>query len=73
MNFLLEPGLAIYVAMAVALVVWIGIFVFIWRVDQQVRELRSRLDQPQHERHDAPRATIENRTGRANSTATPSE
>ena len=70
MNFLLEPGLAIYVAMAVALAVWIGIFVFIWRVDQQVRELRRRLDQPQQERREAPRATLENRTGRTNSTAT---
>ncbi|HRC76823.1 MAG TPA: CcmD family protein, partial [Kouleothrix sp.] len=42
-NFLLDPGVAIYAALAVALVVWLGIFAFLWRLDQQARELRRRL------------------------------
>jgi CcmD family protein len=66
MNFLLEPGFAIYIAMAVALAVWLGIFAFIWRVDQQARELRRRLDQPQAERIEAPRTTIEKVEKRSN-------
>jgi CcmD family protein len=62
MNFLLEPGIAIYVAMSVALVVWIGIFVFLWRIDSAARELRRRLDNaPPAERTSAPRATLEKR------------
>ncbi|GAB4119072.1 MAG: hypothetical protein Fur005_10390 [Roseiflexaceae bacterium] len=66
MNFLLEPGIAIYTAMAVALAVWLGIFAFIWRVDQQARELRRRLDQPQAERTEAPRTMIEKVEKRSN-------
>ncbi len=70
MNFLLDPGVAIYVALAVALVVWVGVFVFLWRVDQAARELRRRLDSPQGaERREAPQATLEPR-GRAGSSAT---
>jgi CcmD family protein len=44
MNAVLDAGVAIYVALAVALSVWIGIFVYIWRLDGQARELRRRLD-----------------------------
>jgi CcmD family protein len=44
-NFLLDPGIAIYAAMAVALVVWLGIFAFLWRLDRLARELRRKLDQ----------------------------
>lgn len=40
----LEAGMALYVAMAVALAVWIGIFVYLWRIDAQARELRRKLD-----------------------------
>lgn len=58
-NFLLDPGVAIYAALAVALVVWLGIFAFLWRIDQQARELRRRLDQPARPAADAPRATLE--------------
>lgn len=58
-NFLLDPGVAIYTALAVALVVWLGIFVFLWRIDQQARELRRRLDQPARREAPAPRATLE--------------
>jgi CcmD family protein len=58
-NFLLESGVAIYVALAVALVVWVGIFAFLWRLDRQARELRRQLDQRPHAEAPAPRATLE--------------
>jgi CcmD family protein len=62
-NFLLEPGFAIYATLAVTLVVWIGIFAFLWRVDRQTRELRRRLDQAPRPEAPAPRATLEVRNG----------
>jgi CcmD family protein len=61
-NFLLEPGFAIYAALAVALAVWIGIFAFLWRIDRQTRELRRRLDQAPGVEAPAPRATLEVRS-----------
>lgn len=66
MNFLLEPGVAIYVALAVALAVWIGIFLFLWRIDRQARELRRELDQAPPVEQQAPRARLEARNGSAN-------
>jgi len=63
MDFLLEPGLAIYLALAVALVVWIGIFAFLWRLDRQMRALRARLDAEPRAEAPAPRATLEVRNG----------
>jgi CcmD family protein len=60
-NFLLEPGVAIYMALAVALVVWIGLFVFLWRIDRQARELRARLDEQPRAEPAAPHATLETR------------
>ena len=39
-----DPAIAMYVAAAVALVVMIGFFLYLWRMDGQVRELRRRLD-----------------------------
>lgn len=66
MNFLLDPGIAIYMAMAVALVVWIGIFVFLLRIDSQARELRRKLEQQPTVGQPAPRATVEARNGRPN-------
>lgn len=69
MNFLLDPGVAIYVALAVALVVWTGVFVFLWRVDRHAQELRRKLDQPPMvEQRDAPRATLESRRPRSSAT-----
>lgn len=61
MNFLLEPGYAIYMALAVALVVWIGIFSFLWRIDREVRELRRRLEQAPRTETSFPRVTMEAR------------
>ena len=62
-SFLLEPGIAIYAAMAVALVVWIGLFAFLWRLDRQARELRARLEERPRAEPSAPRATLESRSG----------
>ncbi|MCS6879771.1 MAG: CcmD family protein [Oscillochloridaceae bacterium] len=68
MNGLYEAGTAIYVAMAVALSVWIGIFVYLWRIDAQARALKREL-QREHERlrhaeTGAPRASV-TRVGQA--------
>lgn len=54
-----EANVAMYVATAVALAVWIGIFVYLWRIDAQARELRRRLDQqPAREEVRMPTATL---------------
>jgi CcmD family protein len=59
MSSILEAGIAIYVAMAVALSVWITIFVYLWRIDAQARELKRRLDQqPPVDVRNAPSATL---------------
>lgn len=39
-----DPATAMYVAAAVALVVMSGVFVYLWRMDRQVRALQRRLD-----------------------------
>lgn len=44
MNTFLEAGVAIYVAMAVALSVWLGIFAYLWRIDSQARQLKRQLE-----------------------------
>jgi CcmD family protein len=61
MNFLLDPAVAIYVAMAVALAVWLGIFAFLWRIDRATRELHRQLDKPAGPEEPAPRVTLETR------------
>jgi CcmD family protein len=61
MNFLLEPGIAIYIAMATALLVWLLVFAYLLRIDRQTRELRRRLDQEQPSEARAPQVTIEHR------------
>lgn len=38
-----NPAVALYVAMAVALVVMIGFFIYLWTMDRQVRELQRAL------------------------------
>jgi CcmD family protein len=58
-DFLRDPAFAIYVALAVALVVWIGIFAFLWRLDRQTRALRRQLEDAPPAPAPAPRATIE--------------
>ncbi len=44
-----NPAVALYVATAVALVVMIGFFIYLWSMDRRVRELQRMLDA----RHDA--------------------
>lgn len=44
MNVLLDAGVAIYVAMATALIVWVGVFLFIWRIDQATKALVRHID-----------------------------
>ena len=39
-----NPAIAMYVATAVALVVMIGFFLYLWRMDRSVHELRRMLD-----------------------------
>jgi hypothetical protein len=39
-----DPAIAIYVAAAVALVVMIGFFIYLWRMDRHVRELQRLVD-----------------------------
>ena len=59
MNVALDAGVAIYVAMAVALSVWIGIFVYLWRIDAQARALKAALErEQQRDQPAAPRATV---------------
>jgi hypothetical protein len=40
-----NPALAMYVAAAVALVVLLGFFWYLWSIDRSVAEMRRRLDQ----------------------------
>jgi CcmD family protein len=60
-NFL-EAGVAIYVALAVALAVWAGIFIYLWRIDGQARELKRQLERDRERAATpttaAPRATV---------------
>lgn len=46
-NVIFEAGAAIYVAMAVALAVWLGIFAYLWRIDAQARALKRELERDQ--------------------------
>jgi CcmD family protein len=45
MDGLIDPGVALYVAAAVAVVVWLGIFAYLWRIDAQAKTLRRMLDE----------------------------
>jgi hypothetical protein len=38
-----NPAIAMYVATAVALVVMIGFFIYLWRIDRHVRDLQQTL------------------------------
>lgn len=43
MTILLDAGVAIYVAMVAALVVWIGVFVYMWRIDKATQALAAQV------------------------------
>ena len=72
-NFLLDPGIAIYAALSVALVVWLGIFAFLWRLDRQARELRRQIEQRPRAEAPAPRATLEARNGQPHTSVVTTE
>ncbi len=56
---MMESSAAVYVAFIVTLSVWIGIFVYLWRIDAQARELQRRLDrQPESQQRSTPSATL---------------
>lgn len=54
MNVALEAGAAVYVAVAVTLSVWIGLFVYLWRIDGQARALRRALQHEDRREEPAP-------------------
>jgi CcmD family protein len=63
MQVVLEAGVAIYIAMAVALVVWVGIFVYLLRLDAHAKELKRVLLQTQAQPQAVtPSVTVEQRT-----------
>ena len=37
MQVVLDAGVAIYIAMSVALVVWLGVFIYLLRIDAQAK------------------------------------
>lgn len=45
MNTLTDPGLALYVSAAVTVIVWLGIWWYLWRIDSQARALRTSLQE----------------------------
>lgn len=63
MQVVLDAGVAIYIAMAVALVVWVGIFVYLLRLDAHAKELKRLLLQARSQPQSAtPSVTVEQRT-----------
>ncbi|MEI8165602.1 MAG: hypothetical protein WCG26_04465 [Chloroflexales bacterium] len=62
MNTFLEAGVAMYIALAVALAVWIGLFIYLWRIDGVARALKQALEREtaraKVERPATPRATV---------------
>ncbi|MFZ9858453.1 MAG: CcmD family protein [Roseiflexaceae bacterium] len=70
MTVLLDAGVAIYVAMAAALVVWLGIFAYLWRIDREAQALKRYLqERPEPTAHAQPRAHVETRTPQVNEEA----
>ncbi len=70
MRVLLDAGVAIYVAMAAALIVWLGIFAYLWRVDREAQALKRYLqERPAPSAHAQPRAHVEVRTPQVNEEA----
>lgn len=60
-GFLLDPGVAIYVALAAALACWIGVFIFLWRIDRATQELRRKLEERPTPEPSAPHVSVETR------------
>jgi CcmD family protein len=71
---LLDPGIAIYVALAVALATWLLLFAYIWRLDAQAQELKRRLDAaerrpPGQAQRSTPTATLQTQRNGIDTTA----
>ncbi|RRR76414.1 MAG: hypothetical protein EI684_03045 [Candidatus Viridilinea halotolerans] len=67
-NTVLEASAALYVALAVALAVWFAVFVYLWRIDAQARELKRALEQQRDQEHIRPahpKATLTRVNGEA--------
>jgi hypothetical protein len=45
MTILLDAGVAIYVAMATALIVWVGVFLFLLRIDHATQDVARQLNE----------------------------
>jgi len=70
MTVLLDAGVAIYVAMAAALIVWLGVFAYLWRIDREAQALKRYLqERPTPAAHAQPRAHVEARTPQVNEDA----
>jgi CcmD family protein len=70
MTVLLDAGVAIYVAMSAALIVWLGIFAYLWRIDREAQALKRYLqERPTPTAHVQPKAHVEMRTPQANEEA----
>ena len=66
MQVVLDAGVAIYIAMSVALVVWLGVFIYLLRIDAHAKELkRLVLATNQESTAATPRVTVEHRTPHA--------
>ena len=61
MTTLLDAGVAIYVAMTTALIVWVGVFFFLLRIDHATQDVARQLSERNTPVNAAqPRATIVN-------------
>ena len=59
MTILLDAGVAIYVAMTTALIVWVGVFLFLLRIDHATQDVARQLNERNTPASPAqPRATI---------------
>jgi CcmD family protein len=45
-SLLVDEVTALYIVMAVALVVWLGIFAYLWGLDRRVRRLEREVRRP---------------------------
>ena len=60
MTTLLDAGVAIYVAMTTALIVWVGVFFFLLRIDHATQDVARQLNERTTSTPVAtPRATIQ--------------
>lgn len=61
MDWLFEASAALYVALFVTLLLWIGLFVYLWRVDQRSQEIQRHIDSlpAVDQKVPAPRTTLE--------------